>query len=166
MLHHGITGGCGPADYCPLDSTTREQMAVFVLAAKEGPGFSAPACTAPPFDDVATTSPFCPFIAELARRGVVGGCGGGNYCPTSPVTREQMAVFVLRTLEASPAPPPCTTPPFGDVPTSSPFCPFIAELARRGVVGGCGGGNYCPTSPVTRGQMAVFVSATFALTLY
>ena len=31
---------------------------------------------------------------------------------------------------------------------------------------GCGGGNYCPTSPVTREQMAVFLSATFGLRLY
>jgi len=26
---------------------------------------------------------------------------------------------------------------------------------------GCGGGNYCPSDPVTRGQMAVFISATW-----
>ena len=30
---------------------------------------------------------------------MVGGCGGGIYCPTDAVTREQMAVFVLRTLD-------------------------------------------------------------------
>ena len=36
------------------------------------------------------------------------------------------------------------TPMFNDVPASSPFCRWIEELARRGVVGGCGGGNYCP----------------------
>ena len=55
---------------------------------------------------------------------------------------------------------------FNDVPASSPFCKWIEELARRGVVGGCGGGNYCPTAAVTREQMGVFISATFGLTLY
>jgi hypothetical protein len=55
---------------------------------------------------------------------------------------------------------------FNDVPASSPFCPWIEELARRGVVSGCGGGNYCPAAPVTREQMAVFISATFGLQLY
>jgi hypothetical protein len=54
-------------------------------------------------------------------------------------------------------------PPF---PATSPFCRWIEELARRGVVSGCGGGNYCPSSPVTREQMGVFIAATFALTLY
>jgi hypothetical protein len=95
LFHRGITGGCGPDIYCPAQPTTREQMAVFVLVAKEGSGYSPPAC-APPniFNDVPETNPFCRWIEELARRGVVSGCGGGAYCPTDPVTREQMGVFV------------------------------------------------------------------------
>jgi hypothetical protein len=55
---------------------------------------------------------------------------------------------------------------FGDVPASSPYCKWVEELARRGVVTGCGAGNYCPVSAVTRAQMGVFISATFGLTLY
>ena len=42
----------------------------------------------------------------------------------------------------------------------------LEELARRGVVGGCGGGRYCPAALVTREQMAVFLTAGFGLTLY
>jgi hypothetical protein len=77
-----------------------------------------------------------------------------------------MAVFVLRTLDPALDPPACAAPVFGDVPASSPFCRWIEELARRGVVTGCGGGNYCPTANVSREQMAVFLAATFGLTLY
>jgi hypothetical protein len=166
LLHNAVTAGCGPGLYCPASSTTRQEMAVFVLAAKEGGAFVPPACTASPFPDVPAASPFCPFIAELAQRGVVGGCGGGNYCPANPVTRQEMAVFALATLDPVFVPPPCTVPPFADVPITSPFCPFIAELASRGVVAGCGGGNYCPASAVLRQEMAVFVSGTFGLALY
>ena len=97
---------------------------------------------------------------------MVNGCGGGNYCPTDAVTREQMAVFVLRTLDPLLSPPACTTPIYADVPASSGFCRWIEELTRRAVVSGCGGGNYCPTAPVTREQMGVFIAATFGLTLY
>jgi hypothetical protein len=166
LLHHGVTGGCSGTQYCPATSTTREQMAVFVLVAKEGAGYVPPACTTPVFNDVPASSPFCRWIEELARRAVVSGCGGGNYCPASAVTREQMAVFVLRTLDPVLNPPACGTPMFADVPASSPFCKWIEELARRGVVTGCGGGNYCPTASVTREQMGVFISVTFGLTLY
>jgi hypothetical protein len=168
MLHNGITTGCSvtPSRYCPLSSTSREQMAVFVLVAKEGAGYVPPACTTPIFNDVPASSPFCRWIEELARRGVVSGCGGGNYCPTASVTREQMAVFVLRALDPALNPPACATPVFDDLPASSPFCRWIEELVRRGVVTGCGGGNYCPAAAVTREQMSVFLAVTFGLTLY
>jgi hypothetical protein len=166
LLHNGVTAGCTADAYCPAAAITRQQMAVFVLVAKEEAGFRPAACGTPLFGDVPASSPFCPWIEELARRGVASGCGAGNFCPSQPVTREQMAVFVLRTLDPALTPPACTAPMFGDVPASSPFCRWIEELARRGVVSGCGGGNYCPADVVTREQMAVFVAVTFALTLY
>src|SRR5688572_25354654 len=37
LVHHGVTAGCGYPDYCPATAATREQMAVFVLVAREGP---------------------------------------------------------------------------------------------------------------------------------
>ena len=168
LLHHAVTAGCGGTAYCPLESATRQQMAVFVLAAKEGVGYAPPTCTTPVFDDVPASSPFCRWIEELARRGVSSGCGGGNYCPTAAVSREQMAVFVLRTLDPTLNPPACIagSEMFADVPASSGFCRWIEELARRGITAGCGGGNYCPAQPVTREQMSVFLTGTFGLTLY
>jgi hypothetical protein len=167
LLHHDVTAGCGADTYCPASTTTREQMAVFVLVAREGGQYLPAACGATPmFADVPQSSPFCRWVEELARRGVVTGCGGGNYCPTDAVTREQMAVFVLLTLDPALSPPACTTPIYGDVPATSPFCRWVEELTRRGVVTGCGGGNYCPASGVTREQMSVFLAVTFDLTLY
>ncbi len=167
LLHKAITGGCSATQYCPAAATSRAQMAVFVLVARQGAGYTPPACGATPlFADVPSSSPYCPWIEELARRGVVGGCGGGDYCPASPVTREQMAIFVLRTLDPGMTPPACSAPAFDDVPAASAFCRWIAELARRGIVSGCGGGNYCPRGTVTREQMGVFIGATFGLTLY
>jgi hypothetical protein len=167
MLHNGVAGGCGPGTFCPGSPTARDGMAVFVLVAREGPGYTPPACGTPTvFADVPASSGFCRYVEELARRGVVGGCGGGNYCPSASVTREQMCVFVLRTLDPTFTPPACGTPVFADVPASSPFCPWIEELARRGVVSGCGNGNFCPSLPVTREQTAVFVTVPFGLTLY
>jgi hypothetical protein len=170
ILHRNVTGGCTATAYCPTASTTRDQMAVFVLASREPVGYLPPPCVAGSelFDDVPASSGFCRWVEELADRGVVSGCGGGNYCPGSPATREQMAVFVLRTLDPTLNPPACVAgaEQFADVPAASGFCRWIEELARRGVVTGCGGGNYCPTAGVTREQMSVFLAATFGLVLY
>jgi hypothetical protein len=41
--------------------------------------------------------------------------------------------------------------------------PWIEDLAATGITVGCGGGNYCPSNPNTRGQMAVFIVKTFTL---
>lgn len=58
---------------------------------------------------------------------------------------------------------PPATPTFGDVPSSHPFYQFIEALAKSGITGGCGGGNFCADSALTRGQMAVFLSKALGL---
>jgi S-layer family protein len=167
IFHNAVTAGCGGTNYCPGSNATRAQMAVFLLRSKDGPAYAPPVCSAPVFSDVPCSNGFAPWINELSKRGVTAGCGGGAYCPNAPVTRAQMSVFLLRTKEGpSFSPPACTTPLFADVPCSSGFAPWINELAARGITAGCGGGNYCPGNAVTRGQMAVFLTVTFGLSLY
>jgi len=170
IFHNGVTGGCGAGtDYCPDGTTLRKQMAVFLLKAKNGPAYAPPACSGTVFLDVPCTGGiFDPWIEDLSQQQITGGCGGGNYCPDNPVTRAQMAVFLLKT-KFGPAykVPACTGTVFLDVPcTGGPFDPWIEALANLGVTGGCGGGNYCPNNPNTRGQMAVFLTKTFDLVLY
>jgi hypothetical protein len=55
------------------------------------------------------------------------------------------------------------TPTFNDVPGSDPAYQYIEALAASGVTGGCGSGNYCPDAPLTRRQMAVFLSKALGL---
>jgi hypothetical protein len=111
------------------------------------------------FADVPSSNGFISYIASLVANGLTVGCGGPNYCPTSSVTRQQMAVFLLRgKYGLCYTPPPCTGTVFTDVPcTGSPFDPWIEALAQLQITSGCGGGNYCPTDPVKRQQMAVFL---------
>ena len=45
------------------------------------------------------TNPFTPWVEQLSVLGITAGCGGGNYCPNSPNTRGQMAVFLVRTFD-------------------------------------------------------------------
>jgi hypothetical protein len=166
LYNNGVSSGCGNGIFCPNSNVTRDQMAVFLLRSREGSAYLPAVCTTAPFGDVPVSSPFCRWIRELVARGVTGGCGNGLYCPTAPVTRAQMAVFLLLTKEgASYSPPACTTAPFTDVPVSSPYCRWIRELVNRGITAGCGGGNYCPDAAVTRGSMSVFLATTFALTV-
>jgi hypothetical protein len=59
-------------------------------------------------------------------------------------------------------PPPCVGV-FDDVPCPSTFADWIEQLVAEQITAGCGGGNYCPALPTTRGQMAVFLTKTFFL---
>jgi hypothetical protein len=170
LFHTGVTGGCAGGNYCPGSPVTRAQMAVFLLKSKFGPAHVPPPCTGTVFTDVPCTGgPFDPWIEQLAALQVTGGCGGGLYCPGNPVTRGQMAVFLLKTLEGSAyVPPACAVPLFDDVPCGSQFADWIGELSERAITGGCSVTPplYCPTSPNNRGQMAVFLTKTFGLVLY
>ena len=111
------------------------------------------------FPDVPTSHPFYKYIENLFHNGVTGGCAGGGYCPSNPVTRAQMAVFLLKGEHGSAyAPPHCAATIFTDVPCpNGGFVDWINQLNTEGITGGCGGGNYCPGNSVTRGQMAVFL---------
>jgi hypothetical protein len=113
------------------------------------------------FLDVPHSNPFHADVVTIVRAGITAGCGGGNYCPTSSVSRAQMAVFLLRAVHgAAYQPPPATGAVFVDVSSSAFAAAWIEQLHAEGITGGCGGGNYCPNAPVTRAQMAPMLLKT------
>ena len=84
--------------YCPSDPVTRAQMAIFLLRAKHGSGYTPPSVgESTGFTDVPATHWAAAWIKQLAIEGITTGCGGNNFCPETPVTRAQMAVFLVRT---------------------------------------------------------------------
>jgi hypothetical protein len=97
LANEGITGGCGSGNYCPSNSVTRAQMAIFLLRSKYGSGYTPPPATGTMFADVPANAFAAAWIEQLANEGITGGCGGGNFCPNNPVTRAQMAIFLVRT---------------------------------------------------------------------
>jgi S-layer family protein len=62
--------------------------------------------------------------------------------------------------QVSPAP---ATARFSDVPPNHPAFRFVEALAASGITGGCGAGTYCPDAPLTRAQMAIFLSVALGL---
>jgi len=163
LARAGITAGCGGDNYCPTAPVTRAQMAVFLERGMNGSGYSPPAATGNVFLDVAASDFAASFIEQLASDGITAGCGDSNYCPNAEVTRDQMAVFLLRAKYGSSYSPPAATGVFGDVDLAHWAVHWIEQLAAESITVGCGGGNYCPDAVVTRDQMAVFLVRTFGL---
>lgn len=164
----GVTGGCvlSPKQYCPGASVTRDQMAVFLLRAKHGPNYAPPPATGV-FADVPITFWAAAWIEQLAAEGITGGCliTPKLYCPTTPVTRDQMAVFLMLAKHGVAFNPPDPIGVFADVPVNYWAARWIEQLAAEQITGGCGSGNYCPATPVTRDQMAVFLVRAMSLPL-
>lgn len=108
LLHSGLTSGCATGQYCPGNSVTRWEMAVFIATAMAGSGAAVPTSGTIPgygsyncttggtslFTDVPPTDGGCKSVHFIATQGVTAGCATGQYCPTNPVTRAEMAVFL------------------------------------------------------------------------
>ena len=112
------------------------------------------------FLDVPQHDLFHDYVETVFRSGVTAGCGSGHYCRNDPVTREQMAVFLLKSKHDTAYLPPACAGTFDDVVCPGQFTDWIEQLAAEGITGGCGGNNYCPADPVTRAQLAVFLLKT------
>ena len=120
---------------------------------------TASAGVVPPFSDIAGHR-FEPDIEWMRLAGLTEGCGGGQFCPDAPVTRGQMASFLVRALEL----PATTINAFTD-DDGLAHEDAINRLAAAGITTGCAPSRFCPTANVTRGQMASFLARGFDLPL-
>ena len=93
MFELGVTAGCGDGTvFCPDDTVTRAQMAVFLTRA-----FDLDPGPDPGFSDVAPDAWYYNHVAALAASGITAGCGDGTaFCPRQQTTRAQMATFLAR----------------------------------------------------------------------
>ena len=111
------------------------------------------------FLDVPQSDPFHPYVEKAFRNHVAAGYGSGLFGRNDPVTRAQMAVFVIKG-GVGPGMVPAACPSlFVDVACPSLFADWILEMAAKQISQGCQQSPpaYCPDAHVTRAQMAVFI---------
>ena len=152
----GYTDGCNPplnTLFCPDAHVTRGQMAAFLHRTLDGVVEPSGAPIDFTDDDDST---FVEDIAWLSSTGITKGCTATEYCPERPVTRGEMAAFLVRALGYS-------DDGGGDLfvdDDESLFESDIDRFATAGVTRGCNppvNNRFCPGSNVTRGQMAAFL---------
>ncbi|MCP3995757.1 MAG: hypothetical protein GY722_11920 [bacterium] len=151
----------------PGESVTLESIPIEVIR-REGTGFVVaigdPSNTLP-FIDI-SASAFAEDIVWLSGESITRGCNppsNTRYCPSSTVTRGEMAAFLVRALDL-------TDTGGGNTFTDddgSVFEPDIAKLAAAGITKGCNppqNDRFCPDDRVTRQQMAAFLVRAYELT--
>ena len=97
------------------------------------------------------------FIAGL---GITLGCHQDEFCPSMPISRAQMMAFIARALGEE-GDVEKTTSRFSDVPDNAWYLPYVERLADLGVVEAYEDGTFRPKNPVTRLDMAVFLTRAF-----
>ncbi|MCP4309374.1 MAG: hypothetical protein GY788_31775 [bacterium] len=159
-IHGGILRAGQPNPYSdtfeyeiedPRHGTARSTVTVWIYA-----GFS----------DVPASNVFSDDINWLAEQGITLGCNPPDntlFCPHDPVTRGQMAAFLVRTLHY-------TDSGVGNLFLDDDDSVIEADIDKLGVAGVTRGCNpplndrFCPSQLVTRGQMAAFLARAVKLT--
>jgi uncharacterized protein YkwD len=155
----GVTDGVAARSYEPFATVRRDQLATFVARAIERSGGRLPDPGAGRFLDVDPTSSHAVAIQRLAAAGIVGGYGDGTFRPQQPVTRAQMAKYLVEAFAHRTGRPPGSPdqPWFVDT-TSSALRGEIDAAADAGWAAGAGDGRYRPMDGVRRHEMARFLT--------
>lgn len=152
----GISSGCGNHNYCPGNLASRKEVSVFIIAGmgESGSGVRFNQY----FDDIANDG-YAPFINRMKELGITSGCAVRRFCPDSPATRKEVAVFVISAM--------------GERPSLAPFNAYFDDIANDGfahsinrvfelrITAGCATRRYCPSTAVDRASMAVFAAEAF-----
>ena len=143
-------------------------VVVAVVGVVLGAGVSTPAAAAggSGFLDIDEAGPHRGSVEVLEAEGVLAGteCGPEMFCPTSPIERWVMAVWLVRVIDGG-DPERLEVSRFADVDAGEWWAPHVERLAELGVTAGCATGplRFCPSEIVTRGQMASFLVRAFGL---
>jgi len=156
LVREGIANGFPDGTFKPTQAVSRQSMAAFLYRAKGSPLGLDPQCSAPPFPDVAVSSPFCGEIDWMVDEGIAAGFGDGGFHPTAAVSRQATAAFLYRASSHHVGVPlgVCEEDLFSDVPMTHPFCYEIEALRSTGFADG----SFRPTTAVSRQSMASFLS--------
>jgi len=163
LAERGILDGTECADdrICPNDAIERWAMAVWLVRAIDGR--EPLAVSTSRFADVDTDEWWLPYVARMAELRITRGCEVGpprRFCPDRPVTRGEMASFLVRALDLGAAPPAG----FGDTGGSVHRADIDALWAAE-ITTGCQASplRYCPAQAVTRAEMATFLARSLGL---
>ncbi|HSK76605.1 MAG TPA: DUF5060 domain-containing protein [Thermoanaerobaculia bacterium] len=168
VLHLRKTSGTGAAVLSPPPPpsnlklpVSRAHLAAYLVVEMRGTSYALPAATGL-FSDVLPTSWAAPWAEQAYREGWTKGCASSplRFCPTSSLTRAEMAIFLLRARHGGSYHPPAATGKiFTDVPASHWAAAWIEQLYREGITTGCSAvpRSYCPGLSVSWWEMQTFL---------
>ena len=174
MANYGIMPEIMPGIFRPRLGVTREQMALFLIRAAEPAGIELPEVEDYGFEDIDDLPRETrDAINQLVELRITLGRTARSFDPHTVVNRRQMAQFLTRFLGEAPVAEggvniDSVVPDdrvFDDI-RDLPHDPYdaIRLLYELGITKGTTATTYGPDEPVTRAQMALFISRILAHT--
>ena len=112
------------------------------------------------FSDVSEADWFAPYVTWASLSGIVNGYDDGTFAPNREITREQMALILVRYCEAYGFRlPEEDVPAFTDEEKISPWALEAVLKSRRcGLINGREDGSFDPMGTATRGEMCAVMA--------
>ncbi|HWH34030.1 MAG TPA: S-layer homology domain-containing protein [Acidimicrobiales bacterium] len=180
LAYARITTGVEPGRFAPGELVSRGQMASFLARLLDTANDLELGSDDPDdqlvdllaydgtndFTDVADDGAHVAAINRIADAGIALGGPGGlpatSYGPGQPVSRDQMASFVTRSLEYLSGVERATEADYFDDDDTNVHEDNINALAEVGIAVGVGPATFAPDGNVTRGQMSAFIMRSLA----
>jgi hypothetical protein len=155
---YDLVRGTSRSTFAPLAPVRRDQMASFLARTMVTAGAPLPSRPPQPFSDVAGSA-HRDAIAQMAEVGLVQGTGDGTFAPSEPVTRGQMAAFLIRLaarLGVEEAEPGAAADDAFSDDDGTAHEAEINQAVALGLAEGTAETSFSPGRPVRREQMASF----------
>ncbi|MFH0776146.1 MAG: S-layer homology domain-containing protein [Patescibacteria group bacterium] len=159
LADDGVLSGRPDGSFDPQGQLNRAEMAKIAVKAA---GLTEDTTGAPHFNDVKAADWFYAFVETLYNNGVVGGINGGaldanglaTFNPSGTLNRAEGSKILVDAFELETA--YAGTPPnFPDVASSAWYYDYVETSYAHGILNGYDNGNFGPSDPITREQVAV-----------
>ena len=166
IVAYGISNGTPAETFTPTGTVPRWQMALFLIRHLQANGMLLPTPIDQEFNDIAGFDQETrDAINQLAQLGITQGTGIGAFSPNSPVSRWEMALFLVRSVAVVGTSLPTPAPTgFTDMTSmSTETTNAIDQLVSLGIAEGTSATTYEPANSVLRWQMALFLTRMLAV---
>ncbi|GAA0388233.1 hypothetical protein GCM10008933_19000 [Paenibacillus motobuensis] len=153
-----IIEGTGAAQFAPEKSITRAEFAAMIARSLQLEAISQVETT---FTDVAASDWYAEAIAAVSELGIVNGRSTSSFDPRATITREEMAVILVRAYEYSRGQVTSTVAveAFADQASVSSWAQeAVAEAHALGFITGRANGQFVPQSQATRAEAAQMIA--------
>ncbi|WP_088548903.1 SwmB domain-containing protein [Paenibacillus aquistagni] len=153
-----IIEGVSSSRFAPNASVTRGQFAVLLARSF---GLEANASGANAFSDVGSSHPMAAYIGAAAKAGIIGGYENGTFRPNQNITREQMAVMLVRAMDVVKRDTSYNSSVLQGFKDRGRISSYAKEAVIRsvssGLIAGVTANTFDPQGDATRAQAAVML---------